>query len=171
MIPRATAAQPGDGCSMPVDPSEDELARHWSLTPADLAVIAECRGARSSSPLRPAALRACASTAAFSMTTGTRRSRSSTICPASSACRRCCFLTGLAVLRRNGSSRCASAAISASATSTDRLRPICGEWLRPGAIEGRTAAELLRRAERQAARVAGHAAGHRARSSGWSPPR
>ena len=28
----------------PLDPSEDELARHWSLTPADLAVIAECRG-------------------------------------------------------------------------------------------------------------------------------
>jgi hypothetical protein len=27
------------------DPSEDELAQHWSLTPADLAVIAECRGA------------------------------------------------------------------------------------------------------------------------------
>ena len=30
---------------MPADPSEDELARHWSLTPADLAVIAACRGA------------------------------------------------------------------------------------------------------------------------------
>ena len=29
---------------VPVDPSEDELARHWSLTPADLAVVAECRG-------------------------------------------------------------------------------------------------------------------------------
>ncbi len=29
---------------VPADPSEDELARHWSLTPADLAVIAECRG-------------------------------------------------------------------------------------------------------------------------------
>ena len=29
---------------MPADPSEDELARHWNLTPADLAVIAECRG-------------------------------------------------------------------------------------------------------------------------------
>ncbi|MDQ2765253.1 MAG: DUF4158 domain-containing protein [Pseudomonadota bacterium] len=28
----------------PSDPSEDDLARHWSLTPADLAVIAECRG-------------------------------------------------------------------------------------------------------------------------------
>ena len=31
--------------AVPADPSEDELARHWSLTPADLAVIAECRGA------------------------------------------------------------------------------------------------------------------------------
>ncbi len=29
---------------LPPDPSEDDLARHWSLTPADLAVIAECRG-------------------------------------------------------------------------------------------------------------------------------
>jgi TnpA family transposase len=29
---------------MPADPSEDELARYWSLTSADLAVIAECRG-------------------------------------------------------------------------------------------------------------------------------
>src|SRR5690349_4827702 len=26
------------------DPSEDELARHWSLTPADLAEVARCRG-------------------------------------------------------------------------------------------------------------------------------
>jgi hypothetical protein len=30
---------------MSVDPSEDELARNWNLTPADLAVIAACRGA------------------------------------------------------------------------------------------------------------------------------
>jgi TnpA family transposase len=30
--------------AIPADPSEDELARHWSLTPADLALIAECRG-------------------------------------------------------------------------------------------------------------------------------
>ena len=30
---------------MPFDPSEDELARNWNLTPADLAVIAACRGA------------------------------------------------------------------------------------------------------------------------------
>jgi len=31
--------------ALPADPSEDELARHWSLTPADLAEIAQCRGA------------------------------------------------------------------------------------------------------------------------------
>jgi hypothetical protein len=30
---------------VPADPSEDELAPHWGLTLADLAVIAECRGA------------------------------------------------------------------------------------------------------------------------------
>ena len=30
---------------MPVDPSEDELVRNWSLTRADLAAIAACRGA------------------------------------------------------------------------------------------------------------------------------
>jgi len=30
--------------TLPPDPSEDDLARHWSLTPADLAAIAECRG-------------------------------------------------------------------------------------------------------------------------------
>ena len=29
---------------LPPDPSEDDLARHWSLTPEDLAVTAECRG-------------------------------------------------------------------------------------------------------------------------------
>ncbi len=32
------------GTSLPADPSEDELAQHWSLTLEDLAVIAECRG-------------------------------------------------------------------------------------------------------------------------------
>ena len=30
---------------VPADPGEDELARHWNLTPADLAEIANCRGA------------------------------------------------------------------------------------------------------------------------------
>ncbi len=30
---------------LPTDPSEDELARHWSLTPTDLAEVEQCRGA------------------------------------------------------------------------------------------------------------------------------
>jgi len=30
--------------ALPADPSEDELARHWSLTPADLAEVGRCRG-------------------------------------------------------------------------------------------------------------------------------
>ena len=30
---------------LPADPSEDELARHWTLTADDLAEIAQCRGA------------------------------------------------------------------------------------------------------------------------------
>jgi hypothetical protein len=28
---------------LPADPSDDELARHWSLTPADLAEVGRCR--------------------------------------------------------------------------------------------------------------------------------
>jgi hypothetical protein len=30
---------------LPADPSEDELARHWTLTPDDRTEIAHCRGA------------------------------------------------------------------------------------------------------------------------------
>src|SRR5271165_1021311 len=30
---------------LPTDPSEDELARHWTLTSDDLAEVAQCRGA------------------------------------------------------------------------------------------------------------------------------
>ncbi len=41
----ATAAShTGRGTSLPADPSEDELAQYWSLTPQDLTVISECRG-------------------------------------------------------------------------------------------------------------------------------
>src|ERR1700720_2585435 len=43
--PTAATAQTRRRAAMPVDPSEDELARNWNLTPADLAVIAACRGA------------------------------------------------------------------------------------------------------------------------------
>ena len=35
----------GRRLTLPAEPSEDDLARHWSLTSADLAEIARCRGA------------------------------------------------------------------------------------------------------------------------------
>ena len=40
MTPQAATTQARRRMAVPADPSEDELARHWSLTPADLAVIA-----------------------------------------------------------------------------------------------------------------------------------
>jgi hypothetical protein len=43
--PSAATAQTRRRTAMPADPSEDELARNWSLTPTDLAAIAACRGA------------------------------------------------------------------------------------------------------------------------------
>ena len=42
--PATATSDASRGTSLPADPSEDELARHWSLTPTDLVVIAECRG-------------------------------------------------------------------------------------------------------------------------------
>jgi Domain of unknown function (DUF4158) len=41
----AAATQARRRTALPADPSEDELARNWSLTPMDLAAIAACRGA------------------------------------------------------------------------------------------------------------------------------
>ena len=38
-VPRQTSRR----LSIPLDPTEDELARDWSLTPSDLSVIAGCR--------------------------------------------------------------------------------------------------------------------------------
>jgi len=42
--PGAPAPQARRRLPIPDDPSEDELAQHWNLTPADLAMIAACRG-------------------------------------------------------------------------------------------------------------------------------
>ena len=58
MTPRPQPRKPGDGMASPADPSEDELAQHWSLTPADLAVIADVPRRGPSSPFRPATLHA-----------------------------------------------------------------------------------------------------------------
>ena len=41
----AAATQARRRTALPADPSEDELARNWRLTPMDMAAIAACRGA------------------------------------------------------------------------------------------------------------------------------
>src|SRR5271155_3065022 len=38
------AARTSRRIALPPDPDKDELARHWSLTPADLAAVNLCRG-------------------------------------------------------------------------------------------------------------------------------
>ena len=38
--PRSTCRR----VALPAEPSEDELARHWNLTPADIVEISRCRG-------------------------------------------------------------------------------------------------------------------------------
>jgi hypothetical protein len=43
--PSSAAAGARRRLPVPIDPGEDELASHWNLTPADLAEIANCRGA------------------------------------------------------------------------------------------------------------------------------
>lgn len=42
--PAATTTRDRRRPPIAADPSEDELARHWSLTPSDLAEIVRCRG-------------------------------------------------------------------------------------------------------------------------------
>ena len=96
--PSSAAAGARRRLPVPIDPGEDELARHWNLTPADLAEIANCRGADQK---RRFALQLCVlrGYGRFLMTTGTHRSRSSIICHVSSNCRRCSFSTGPAANR------------------------------------------------------------------------
>lgn len=40
----AQKGRPRRRIALPSEPAEDELARNWSLTPADLAEISRCRG-------------------------------------------------------------------------------------------------------------------------------
>jgi len=91
--------------AMPVDLSEDELARHWSLTPADLAVIAECRGP----DIVAASLcnsACCVLTDTSLMITDLHQSKSSTTWRVNSDWHRCCSSIGLAGRRRNERSPC-----------------------------------------------------------------
>jgi TnpA family transposase len=142
--PAGTAARRGVGIL--ADPSEDELARHWSLSPADLREVSCCRGADHK---RRFALQLCMLRAHGRFLDDYRQaplrivnhlSRQLDLPPVlflgppgrepteREQARRIRDYLGLAVFDED---------------TAERLR----EWLRQGAAEGRSAAELLAQAE------------------------
>ncbi len=143
--PQATAPQ-ARRLPIAVDPSEDELARHWSLSSADLAVIAECR---SGDHRRRFALQLCVMRSHGCFLDDYRRvpikivnhlSRQLGLAPV-------LFLDrpGRAQTEREQSLRIRR---YLGIRDFDRQAAVdLRQWLRPRAIEGRTAAELLRYAE------------------------
>jgi TnpA family transposase len=131
---------------LPAAPSEDELARHWSLTPADLAEIARCRG---DDHRRRFALQLCMLRAHGRFLDDYRAAPLPIVNHLSRQ-------LGLApVLFLDEPSREPTERVQAQ-----RIRRYLGlrdfdakadtdlrHWLRQGAVEGRSAAELLLRAE------------------------
>ncbi|MBV8736981.1 MAG: DUF4158 domain-containing protein [Alphaproteobacteria bacterium] len=131
------------------DPSEDELARHWSLSPVDLREVSRCRGADHK---RRFALQLCMLRAHDRFLDDYRQaplrivnhlSRQLDLPPVlflgpperepteREQARRIRDYLGLAIFDQ---------------ATAERLR----EWLRQGAAEGRSAAELLAQARRAA---------------------
>ena len=132
--------------ALPADPSEDELARHWSLTPADLAVIAECRGP---AHRRRFALQLCMLRAHGHFLDDYRHAPIRIV----NHLARQLGLAPVLFLDRPGRAQTERA-------QSLRIRRHLGirafdrhvaadlqDWLRQGALEGRTAAELMARAE------------------------
>ena len=132
--------------AVPADPSEDELARHWSLTPADLAVIAECRGADHH---RRFALQLCMLRVHGYFLDDYRHAPIKIVNHLS----RQLGLPPVLFLDRPGRSqteRAQSLRIRRHLGIRDFDRHVAADlrdWLRPGAIEGRTTNELMARAE------------------------
>jgi len=128
------------------DPDEDELARRWSLTPADLAAAAECRGG---DHRRRFAVQLCWLRAHGRFLDDYRQAPVKIVNHLS----RQLGLPPVLFLDRPGRAQTERA----QALRIRRhlgLRPFDSgvaadlrHWLRQGAIEGRTAAELLVRAE------------------------
>jgi len=131
---------------LPADPSEDELARHWSLTPSDLAEIGQCRGA---DHCRRFAVQLCMLRAHGRFLDDYRHAPIKIVNHLS----RQLGLAPVLFLDRPGRAQ-------TEREQSLRIRRYLGirgfdhqaaadlrEWLRQGAIEGRTAAELLVRAE------------------------
>jgi len=131
---------------LPPDPSEDELARHWNLTPSDLAVIAACR---ESNHRRRFALQLCMLRNHGRFLDDYRHAPIKIVNHLS----RQIGLGPVLLLDRAGRSqteREQSLRIRRhlGIRAFDRqASPDLREWLRQGAFEGRTATELLARAE------------------------
>ena len=142
----SAAAKPRYRLAALADPSEDELARHWSLTQADLAVIAECRGP---DHCRRFALQLCMLRAHGRFLDDYRHAPVKIVNHLS----RQLGLAPVLFLDRPGraqTERAQSLRIRRHLGIRGFDRQIVADlrdWLRQGAIEGRTAAELLVRAE------------------------
>ncbi len=130
----------------PADPSEDELARHWNLSPADLAEIARCRGP---DHRRRFALQLCM-LRGYGRFLGDYRQASLKIL---SHLSRQLDLPPVMFVDRPGraqTERAQSLRIRRylGLRSFDRaIAADLRDWLRQGAVEGRSAAELLACAE------------------------
>ena len=148
--PSSAAAGARRRLPVPIDPGEDELARHWNLTPADLAEIANCRGADQK---RRFALQLCVLRGYGRFLDDYRHAPIKIVNHLS----RQLELPPVLFLDRSGrepTERVQAQRIRRylglsrfDKTAEDHLR----EWLRGGAMEGRTAAELLILAEEKLA--------------------
>jgi TnpA family transposase len=144
--PQTTAPQARRRLPIPDDQSEDELARHWNLTPADLALIAACRGP---DHRRRFALQLCMLRAHGRFFEDYRHAPIKIVNHLS----RQLGLPPVLFLDRSGRE-------PTERVQAQRIRRHLGlsrfdkaaearlsEWLREGALEGRTTPELLTRAE------------------------
>ena len=131
---------------LPADPSEDDLARHWSLTPADLAAIAHCRGP---DQRRRFALQLCVMRLHGRFLDDYRQASIKIVNHLS----RQLGLPPVLFLDRAGrepTERAQAQRIRrylALSRFDKAAEASLRDWLREGALEGRSAAELLARAE------------------------
>src|SRR5271166_3374643 len=131
---------------LPTDPSEDELARHWTLTSDDLAEVAQCRGA---DHRRRFALQLCTLRAYGRFLDDYRQAPLKIVSHLS----RQLDLPPVLFLDppgRGQTERAQSLRIRRylGLRSFDRaVAADLRDWLRQGALEGRSTAELLSRAE------------------------
>ena len=155
--------------ALPADPSEDELARHWSLTPADLAEIGRCRG---DDHRRRFALQLCMMRAHGRFLDDYRQAPLRIVNHLS----RQLGLAPVLFLEQPGRGQ-------TEREQALRIRRYLGlesfdseaeadlrEWLRQGALEGRGTAELLVRAE-DGCGAGGSCCRRRAPSSGSCTPK